>query len=178
MADAREAMTTWLGALGRGGILLGELEEHGMFAAMTVVGADALGELRQWFEAQTDADALRERRAAVEVCIWMAHADRDVADSERELLSQLIARSGLPADVRGELDAAVVDGLSIEGIEHRLTQETLRTLMLALAWELAEVDRTIDPRERASFDELAAALGVDEESARAIEAAVRRSSED
>ena len=166
-------MATWVGTLARGGVLEAEGDAAaGEAIAAYVVGEKALEELHRFFGSASFDEATRERRAAVEVCIAMAHADREVQPEERELLHEIVADSGLPAEVLAELTAMVREPTSLEGLEDRLTQPVLRELMLALCWELAMADERIDPAETTFFDRLARQLSVAPERARELRDAI------
>jgi tellurite resistance protein len=160
-------MTGWLGLLARGGVLQ-DAGAAGRAVASFVVGEERVEELAAWFEAQDVEGARRERRAAVELCIWMAHADRDVSPEERLLLRQLVARSGLDADTQDELVHAVHHPAPIDRVEQRLTHPVLRELMLALAWELAMADGRIDGAELELYASLAGRFGIAPERATEI----------
>lgn len=159
MSEARKAMEGWVGALARGGVIEGEHGELDPVAAL-VVGHERLAELDGWLRAQPGDVRARERRAAVEVCIWMANADRSLDPAEVEMLRGLIDASGLPEDVQDELVAATHDPPSLVGLETRLTHPVLRELMLALAWEMASADGSIARSESAFFAGLAKRLDV------------------
>lgn len=162
---AQRAMTGWLGLLARGGVL----QDGGAGAvASFVVGEEQVEALAAWFVSLDAESARRERRAAVELCIWMAHADREVSPEERLLLRQLVARSGLDADTQDALLHAVHQPAPIDRIEQRLTHPVLRELMLALAWELAMADGRIDGAEDALFTSLASRFDIAPERATAI----------
>jgi uncharacterized tellurite resistance protein B-like protein len=165
--DSRMAMSTWVGALGRSGLLRNDVERAGVAVATFVVGEERIEELRAWLrKAPTDV-LRREKRAAIEVCIWMANADRRLDPEEAHFLRALVSDSGLDDDTVDELVESIHDLPSLDGIELRLTHPTLRELMLALAWELASADGTVDRLEEAFHVGLAKRLGV--ESSRATE---------
>lgn len=164
-------MATWLGLLAKGGVL-DEAAEAGEAVAMYVVGEARMRELASWFAVQSTDRVRTERRAAIELCIWMAHADRTIDPEERHLLRQLVRSSGLDDDTEDELVRSVHEPPPIDGIEDRLTHPVLRELMLALAWELALVDGRIESEESALFADLARRLGVSDERASAIRSAV------
>jgi tellurite resistance protein len=166
-------MATWIGTLARGGVIREAREEAGIAVAAYVVGEDRLGELREWLATQP-ADVLRrEQRAAVEICIWMAHADRDVAHEEADLLRAVVLASDLDAGDRENLLAEVGEPPPLGEVDHRLTHPTLRELMLALSWELACADGRIDPMERELHDGLARRLGVSVERAAELRDAIQ-----
>ncbi len=165
-------MSTWIGALSRGGVLLTEREQQGAMAALTLLGSKRLESLREWFAAAEPDEAQREREAAVEVCLWMAHADRVIASQERDLLEDIIAFSELPDKRQAELTAGLDEAPTLDGISARLTQPQLRGLMLALSWQLAESDGRVDATEATAYDRLAELLEVPPPEAAKIRAAV------
>ncbi len=115
---------------------------------------------------------MRERRAAIEVCIWMANADRELDGDEAGLLKTLIDKSGLDDDTKDALVSEVHDPPSLADLEERLTHPVLRELLLFLAWELANADGTVARAEAAFFTGLAKRLGVSDARAKEIQAAV------
>lgn len=170
---SQRAMMTWLGTLARGGVLARSPDaEAGAAVAAFVVGEARVAELRAFLESVDEATAARERRAAVEVCIWMAHADREIHPEETHLLRMMVAESGLDADVQDALVDAVHAPPSLEGIETRLTHEVLRELILALAWELALADGRVDRAEDALYRQLATRFGVRTERAEELREAI------
>jgi uncharacterized tellurite resistance protein B-like protein len=171
-SDSRRAMASWLGVLGRGGVLGTEWERAGEAVAAYVVGVERLEEMRRWFASQPPEIAHRERRAAVEVCIWMAHADRTIVPEESHLLREIIGSSLLDEQTQDELVAATHEPPSLVGIEKRLTHPTLRELLLALCWELATVDGRVARSERDLYTGLAKRFGVDDVRAAEIQRAV------
>ncbi|MCB9594179.1 MAG: DUF533 domain-containing protein [Sandaracinaceae bacterium] len=172
MTNPVAAMATWIGALSRGGLLIGQAEEEGAELALAVLGEDGLVALREWFAARPADVVDRERRGAIHACIWMAHADRDVASEEVEMLQSIIAASDLPPKVQDELLAAIETPLDSSAIADELTQPGLRELVLALTLQLAQSDHRLDPDEQSAFDELAEAFGIDDDRADAIRATV------
>lgn len=172
MTDAVSAMATWVGALSRGGLLLGQAEEEGAELALFVLGEDELVALREWFASQPAEVVDRERRGAIHACIWMAHADRDVAPEEVELLRSIVDASELPGAVQDELIAAIDAPLDAAAIARELTQPGLRELVLALTLTLAQSDHRLDAEEQTAFEELARAFGVSSERAEAIRARI------
>lgn len=166
------AMSTWLGTLATGGIIRTSHAEAGVALAVFVVGEDQLSELREWMKAQPPEVVQREQRAAIEISIWMAHADRHVAPEEATLLQQIILASDLPADTVDELMAELDEPPTLDSLEERLTNPTLRELMLALAWELAAADDKIDWNEVEGYAQLAERLGVPHERAEELKTAM------
>ena len=68
MMQATSAMSTWIGTLARSGVVSGE-EAAGLAVAAYVVGEERLDALRAWFAEQSADVAVREKRAAIEICI-------------------------------------------------------------------------------------------------------------
>ncbi|MFW6087775.1 MAG: DUF533 domain-containing protein [Myxococcota bacterium] len=165
-------MSTWLGTLARGGVLRNTTEEAGVAVAAYVVGEDRLSELREWMAAQPPEVVEREQQAAIEVCIWMAQADRNLDPNEREMLEQIVTAGDLDFDAQESLIAAMDTPPDAKVIEGRLTHPVLRELLLALAWELALADGRIDDSEQAFYRQLTERLSVDPARAEKIRAAV------
>lgn len=157
--ESERAMAGWLGALGKAG-LIDAGTDTSTAVAQYVVGQDAMTSLRDFFESATPEVRERERRAAIEVCIWMMHADRNVDPEEVALLREIIGRSGLSDDVQDELVTSTHEPPSLEGIESRLTHPVLRELLLARSWELASVDGNVSGPERDFYTGLSKRLGV------------------
>lgn len=170
---SQRAMMTWLGTLARGGVIARSPDaEAGEAVAAFVIGEARVDALRAFLERTDEATAARERQAAVEVCIWMAHADREIHPEETHLLRMMVAESGLDADAQDALVDAVHAPPSLEGVETRLTHEVLRELILALAWELALADGRVDHAEDALYRQLAARFGIADERAEELRAAI------
>jgi tellurite resistance protein len=161
------AMITWVGALGAREPATDE-EKKGEALAASVLGDEKLAALRSFFRDEAPEVVERERRAAVAACTWMARADRDVTDEEDELLSEVIAQSGLPFDSQLALLATVARPWPLEKIAAELTQPGLRELMLALAWKIAKADDEVAAAERNAHGALAEAFGIDETRAREL----------
>ncbi len=157
---ADRAMAGWLGALGKAGLLSASEVETSTAVAQYVVGEEAIDSLRAFFASASPEVREREKKAAIEVCIWMTHADRQVDPEEVALLREIIGRSGLSADVQDELVQSTHEPPSLEAIEERLTHPVLRELLLALSWELASVDGTVAKSERDFYTGLSKRLGV------------------
>lgn len=168
---AERAMSGWLGALGKAGLIEGE-SETATVLAQYVVGEDGIRSLRDFLTSAPQQVRDRERRAAIEVCIWMMHADRQIDPEEVALIREIIGRSGLSDDEQDELVAESHEPPSLEGIEERLTHPVLRELLLALAWELASIDGTVAKAERDFFTGLSKRLGVSAVRASEIQRAV------
>ena len=147
MNDAQRAMTSWVGTLTSGGVFRSKHEEAGVTLAAYVVGEEPMAQLRAWMVQQDDERLHVAQRACIEVCIWMANADRKLESEEVVLLKELIACSQLDEDEQDELVAAVHDPPSLKGIEKRLGHPVLRELMIALMWELALSDGDLAKQE-------------------------------
>jgi uncharacterized membrane protein YebE (DUF533 family) len=163
------AIESWVDSLAAGGVL----EAKGTrVSGLAPIPRERLAELEAWLHAQPPEVRARERRAAIEVCIWMANADRNLDPEEAGLLKTLIDQSGLDDDAKDALVSEVEDPPSLADLEERLTHPVLRELLLFLAWELANTDGTVARAEAAFFTGLARRLGVSDERAAAIRAAV------
>ena len=154
-------MEGWLGALSKVGLIGASADDEGSTAvAQFVVGEEAVTALRDFFASATPEVRERERRAAIEVCIWMVHADRKVDPEEVAMLREIIGRSGLSDDVQDELVQGTHEPPSLQGIEERLTHPVLRELLLALSWELASIDGSVAKAERDFYTGMSKRLGV------------------
>lgn len=172
MSDAQTAMTTWIGTLAHGGVLRSDLEEAGVTVAAYVVGEERMSELREWMTKQSPEVLAAQRVAAVEICIWMANADRNLDPEEVQLLKEIILRSELDDDTQDALVAAVHEPPSLDGIESRIGHPVLKELLLALSWELAHADGNVAASEEAFLTGLAKRLGISPERSRELHAAV------
>lgn len=170
--SAQRAMVSWVGALAEGGVVSEADAEAGEAVAAFVVGEEALAKLRAWLREIDQRTASRERRAAIEVCIHMAHADRTLHREEKDLLRRLVSASRLDEADREQLADAVLEPPSIDDVEERLTHPVLRELILALAWELALADGRVADAETSFHRELAALLKVPADRAEEIRTAV------
>ena len=170
MENARLAIATWLGTLARSGVLhspptsargrQGDVVEAaalgtaGLAVAAYVVGEERLDDLRDWIAGQSTEDTATMQQAAVRTCIWMAHADRHVADEERRMLEAVVAATELDPAMRQALVATMDDPpalMSLAVPDHGI----LRELLLAMCWELAAADGRIASEEQQSYQRLA-----------------------
>src|SRR6185295_1837626 len=94
MEHATSAMATWIGTLARSGVVRSADADAGQAVASYVVGEAKLDELRTWLASVLPEQLHREQRAAIEVCIWMACADRELGSEERALLRDIVQASG------------------------------------------------------------------------------------
>jgi len=170
--QAPKAIATWLGTLARGGVVSDENARAGLAVAAYVVGEERLDEVRAWLRSQPDDVVMREKKAAIEVCIWMAHADRELAPEERVLLHRIVEASGLDATTYGSLLASTRDPPSLATIERRVTHPVLRELLLALSWELASADGRVTRGENDFYRGLARKLDIDLARAEEIRASI------
>ncbi|MEM9067039.1 MAG: TerB family tellurite resistance protein [Myxococcota bacterium] len=161
MGEAREAMASWIGTLSSGGVLRSDLEEAGVSVATYVVGEERISELREWAMAQSPEALQTQQCAAIEVCIWMANADRKLDPEEAHFLKSIILASHLDTETQDALVAAVHDPPSLRNLEKRIQHPVLRELLIALMWELAEADGVIDKREEDFVTGLCVRLEVD-----------------
>lgn len=168
MTSALGAMGTWIGALVRGGTLMGDEEEEGVLLALEVLGEDRLGALRAHYAQEPREVVERERKGAIEACIWMAHANRVVAPEEQALLRKLVSHSDLSESAQAHLLETMGEPSSPARIAEEVTYPALRELLLALAWSVARADGRIDDDERGAHRTLAEAFGVGEERAEEI----------
>ncbi len=178
MTSAAAAMATWVGALARGGILMGRSEELGAELAFRVLGERGLARLREHFAKQSADVVQRERRGAIHACIWMAHADRRIVREEMDLIGRIIAHSDLPNAAQEDLEAAIVEPQDPEWFADEVTQPELRELILALSWELARIDGRLDEDEREAHRTLANVFGVSPERAKELRQIVLESNDE
>ena len=159
MKQVADQVARWLGILSSG-VLDGEDAERSLVRAHQVLGEERLGELREWFRdtpAQVVADA---KRAVVEACVAVVHADEVVTGSERELVARIVQLAALdPASARS-LEASIDAPLPLDQIAPRIPHPALRELVLVIAWQIAQVDEDIDGTERGTYGELAKRLAI------------------
>lgn len=172
MSHAIAAMSTWVGALARGGLLMGQGEEEGALLALRVLGEEGLSRLREAFAKRPAAEVARERRGAIHACIWMAQADREIVESEVAMLEEIIAHSDLDATERDDLEAAILEPQHPDRFSEELTQPELRELIVALGWQLAGADGRVDDDELEALFVMCDELDVSRDRAEAIRAAL------
>ena len=172
MNDAQRAMTSWVGTLTSGGVFRSKHEEAGVTLAAYVVGEEAMSELRDWMQQQSSAVLRSAQKACIEVCIWMANADRKLDPAEVALLKELLACSQLDDDDQDELVAAVHDPPSMDRIEERIAHPVLRELMIALMWEMAMSDGELAKAESDLLAGFAERFEIDRERAMSLRDAV------
>jgi len=173
--SAPKVIATWIGALTQGGVLLSEAEA-GRKVASLFVGEDTIARLRKHFVEAPPEVVRRERKAAVEACIWMAAADRVVTKEERTLMLDIVKGSGLPEEDRITLAVGIDDPPPLSDIDKRIACPELRELLLALAWELALADGVLHRQEQSFLDGLVKRFGVAPARAAEIVAAVQEMS--
>lgn len=160
MTEAAKAMATWLGALAAPGFTLNSRQKAGLTVATYVLGEGKLDALRAWFAFQSPEAQSRELQATIEAVIHMAHADRDFDESERAFLDHTIDHAGISDDAKAFLRLRLDDPQPLDDLAQRITQTTLREMLLALCWELAMADDRIAPEEITAYDDLARKLDV------------------
>lgn len=149
----------WLGIFSSG-LIVGMDAERALERAERVLGRERLVELRAWF-AQQSPEALEVAKAAVvEACISIVLADARVADSERELLEQIVFLSELGDATRETLVARIESPPALESIVSRIEHPALRELALVMAWQLALADGKADPSEYGAYGVLADRMGI------------------
>lgn len=168
---ADEAIASWLGALTDGGVLSANAFA-GRAVAAYVLGETSLRRLRSDFERLTPEQALSEKMAVVETCLWMASCDRVIAPEEKALLLEMIRCSGLPPEQQHRLESEIGTRPSIADIDRRIQIYELREMLLAMCWELAIADGRVDPLESGFFAGLVRKLGIAGERAKEIQQAV------
>ena len=175
MRPTPSAINTWIAVLSGGGVLHGEREAEGVVLASRIVGEERLSQLRAWLEVQTEEDVADIRSAAIELCMWMAVADRVIDPRERELLADIVRSSGLTSIEETRLLTLLPAALSdvrrlphVETLAERMDHPVLRELMLALVWHVARADGFVDALEGTSYERLAAIFGVEQDVAAAI----------
>lgn len=172
MNDAQRAMTSWVGALTSGGVFRSKHEEAGVTLAAYVVGEEQMSELREWMNKQEQGTLIAAQKACIEICIWMANADRKLEPEEVQLLKALITHSQLGADDQDALVAAVHDPPSMNGIEKRVSHPVLRELMIALMWELAMSDGELAKAESDLMKGFVKRFEIEEDRAQSLRDAV------
>ncbi|MEM1413559.1 MAG: DUF533 domain-containing protein [Myxococcota bacterium] len=171
--ESQRAMATWIGTLSSGGFLRDADDEAGIGAAAAFVGEARLAELRRWMVEQPEAEIQREQRMAITVLIAMAHADRVVDPAEVALLEEVIAKSRLDAATQAKLAGSIHDWPALpENLADLLTHPVLRELLLALAWETAVSDGTVDRAEEVFAKVLAMRMSIDADRCNAIRDAI------
>ncbi len=169
MKQVANEVARWLGIFTTG-TLVGADDERSLARAAEVLGEARVSELRAWF-AETPPERVRDAKCAVvEAAIAVAHADKAVAETERELIGRIIQLAELDEASAEALLAGVADLRSLEDITPRITQPALRELALVIAWQMANADDAIDDAERGAYGELAKRLGVEPERAKALRA--------
>lgn len=171
-AEGRSALALdrWIPWLAEGGVIEARGASPG---PEPPIPRSRLSELAAWLRDQPASIRERERRAAIEVCIWMANADRRLDPEETNVLRTLIDRSGLDDDTQDLLVSEVHDPPSLADLEARLTHPVLRELLLCFAWDLASADGSVARAESAFFEGLAKRLAVPPERVAEIRASRR-----
>jgi tellurite resistance protein len=167
MNQVADEVARWLGILTTG-VLVGADAERSMERAVTVLGEERLGELRAWFASSTKEAVGDAKCAVIEAAIAFAHADHDVAETEREMVLRLVQLAGLDEPDAARLTASLVGRPSLETVAERIPHPALRELTLVIAWQIANADAAIDEQERGLYGELAKRLGIEPARAKAL----------
>ncbi len=162
MEASGRAIASWIGTLSSGGVIRTPEQDAGVTLACFVLGEDHLAALREWMVSQPREEIVDAQRAAIEVCCWIAAADRRLDPAEVELLEQIILSSELPTAVQDELRGTITDPPAPRDVEVRLAHPVLREMLIALSWELAEADGRLDAREAEFLADIGGRLGVPE----------------
>lgn len=162
MEASGRAIASWIGTLSSGGVIRTPDQEAGVTLACFVLGEEPLAALRKWMVSQPQEEIADAQRAAVEVCCWIASADRRLDPAEVELLEQIILSSELPVAAQDELREMIPDPPEPRDVEERLAHPVLREMLIALSWELAEADGRLDARESEFLSDIGRRLGVPE----------------
>ena len=145
MTDGLDAIARWIDAL---------REDADEAAAREVFGDAAIAELREFFAKVDVEESRRQRGAAIEACVWMAHADRVLHDGEIAILERLIRSSGLPWSAQQALIGATRNVPDINEVAERLTQPRLRIMIVELAREIALADGELADEEKDALEQL------------------------
>lgn len=168
MNDSARAMATWLAGLAKPTLRMGPMEKAGQSMANYVLGQGKLHEIRSWFAFQSDEVQERELAGTLTAIVYMAHADDELHETEREFLEKLIDEAGLSDPTTDELRSQLGTRPSLDGLSARITNTDLREVLLALSWEMAMADERIAPEEQAAYNALAQSLGVPAERAESL----------
>lgn len=160
MGEATRIIMRWFGDLGRAdGAASTDAGDLGVVTR--AIGAERLEGLEQWLRAQPAEVRAREQEAAIQTCIYVAHADRELHETERRLIYSAIEAADLDDATKERLRTEVETPPQLSNLTGRLTQPVLRELALLLAWDLALADGRITSEERVGYFDLTRALGVD-----------------
>lgn len=159
MSDTADRLARWLGLLSSGR-LIGEEAEQSIEHARRVLGTERLVDLRRWFANADPIDVADAKRAAIEACLAIVHADRKVADEERELMDRIVELSELDEGSQAMLRHAFDEPPDLDAVAPRIRHLALRELVLALAWQLALADGRVVPEEYGEYGLLADRLAI------------------
>lgn len=151
--------TRWLGILTTG-VLMGDDAEKAALELRSALGGDKLADLRQWFATHDEATTKAARVAAVEGCIAIVRADRNVDAEEREAIERIIQLSELDDETQAALSKHIDQDVSLDGLGDRLGHPVLKEALLVLAWQLAKADGKVQEDELGLYGVLADKLGV------------------
>jgi uncharacterized tellurite resistance protein B-like protein len=159
MNDVAGSAARWLGILGSG-VLIGEEAVRSARRAQQVLGREAVGDLRKWFDTLDPSSSLDAKCAVIELCIAMIHADRKITERERALFDQIVERAELDTESAEALRARLLAPPPLEAIIPRIPHPVLREVALLLAWQVAVADGRPAMEEFAAYGLLADRLGI------------------
>jgi hypothetical protein len=139
MNDVADSAARWLGILGSG-VLVGEEAVRSARRAQQVLGREAVGDLRKWFDTLDPPSSLDAKCAVIELCVAMIHADRKITEAERALFDQIVERAELDTESADALRARLLAPPPLEAIIPRIPHPVLREVALLLAWQVAVAD--------------------------------------
>lgn len=169
MKQIADEVARWLGIFTTGTLMSAD-DERSLERAAEVLGEARVGELRAWFESTPEAQVRASKCAVIEAAIAFAHADREVEDSERELVGRLVQLAELDDESATHLHESLATRPDLAALAQRITHPALRELTLVIAWQVAGADATIDEHERGMYGELAKRLSVEPARAKALRA--------
>ena len=117
-------------------------------------------EVARFFSSASAEESSRQRRAALEVCIWVAHADALLHEDEQAILERLIGQSGLAWKDQQALFGAARRKPDIDEIATRLTDPGLRKAIYGVARKIVRADGEVHDDERSALAQLRAALEI------------------
>jgi len=107
MNDVADSAARWLGMLGSA-VLIGEEAVRSARRAQQVLGREAVGDLRKWFDTLDPPSSLDAKCAVIELCVAMIHADRKITEAERALFDQIVERAELDTESADALRARLL----------------------------------------------------------------------
>ncbi|MFQ6537111.1 MULTISPECIES: hypothetical protein [Aphanothece] len=127
------------------------------------------------------------QRALLRIVCWVAWADGDFAEEERQLLERIVADTMpeaaspiLAADAAARLAGESPDPRALEHLVGMLESDDQRQLALKLAYQMVNASRTagepsaVNLQEKLAYRRLVDALGLDEQAVQEAEWAARQ----